>query len=226
MRKHILLALSILIVGGQPAFSIESSAPPGFKESDLPREPEAQPTSVSQPEVKPETTSVDTLPPEPEVHVKSGPLEESRKDLLRAINAAEESGIGVANYLRAFDYIEDMASKSQPEADIQKRIDSLKSSLEEQMKRSTQIKTEAAATAASGGSKKMGLGNLIADPFKIPENFRTMGGGAGGQSSQLLDNIIQDKLGGKLPSQMTRAEIQKKMKEVPELEDYLKKFIK
>lgn len=236
MRKHIFLALtlSLLTLGNEPAFSADAQSPlSGFKESELPKEPEAQP----QIEIKTETktgieTKTDTsdtssaLPPEPEVHVKDGPLQEARKDLLRSINRAQESGTGVTNYMRAFDYIEDMAVKAQPEADIQKRIDSLKSGLDEQMKRSAQIKTEAQASAASGGSKKMGLGNLIADPFKIPENFRTMGGGAGADSKQLLDSIIADKLGGKMPSQMTKAEIYKKMKEVPELEEYLKKFVK
>jgi len=175
------------------------------------------------------TQTTSDMPPEPEIIVRDGPLNKERSDLLRSIYKAKECGIGIVSYMKAFEYIEDMAAKSQPDDAIQKRIDSLQSGLDEQLKRSEQMKKEAAANATPAGpgsSHKLAPGNLLADPQAIPSSFTTMGGGAGGQSGELLDMIVKDKLGGKLPSQMTRQELQKKMKEVPELEDYLKKFIK
>lgn len=224
----------------QPALADETL--PGFKEDELPKEPTGEvQIPMNRPTLTPvadelqsppssETTKTNSdLPPEPEVIVRDGPLNEARSELLRSIYRAKECGIGITAYMKAFEYIEDMAARSEPEDAIQKRIDSLKLGLDEQLKRSEQMKTEAAAHAATtgpNGSRKLSPGNLLADPQAIPSNFRTMGGGAGGQSSELLDMIISQKLGGKLPSQMSKQELQKKMKEVPELEEYLKKFNK
>lgn len=232
--KLIFAAISLSFAASihwQPVRAEESI--PGFESSELPKEqgetkakdevqiPMSRPTLTP---VADEAATSQDLPPEPEVIVRDGPLTSERSDLLRSIYRAKENGIGIKNYMRAFEYIEDMAAKSQPEEDIQKRIDSLKSSLDEQLKRSEQIKTESAANSTPGGSRKLGPGNLLADPQAIPSSFRTMGGGAGGQSDQLLDMIITEKLGGKRPSQMTKQELQKKMKEIPELEEYLKRF--
>lgn len=247
--KLIFAALSIAFAFNsncQPVFADEVL--PGFKADELPKEPTGEvqipmnrPTLTPvadelQSPVTPATTdttqTTSDLPPEPEVIVRDGPLTEARSELLRSIYRAKECGIGITSYMKAFEYIEDMAAKSEPEEAIQKRIDSLKLGLDEQLKRSEALKTEAATSSAHstqqgpGGGRKLGPGNLLADPQAIPSSFRTMGGGAGGQSSELLDMIISEKLGGKLPSQMSKQELQKKMKEVPELEEYLKKFIK
>jgi hypothetical protein len=241
--KLIFAALSLTFAfnsNWQPAWADETL--PGFKADELPKEPKGEveipmnrPTltpvadELQTPATTDTTQTTSDLPPEPEVIVRDGPLTEARSELLRSIYRAKENGIGIVNYMRAFEYIEDMAAKSEPDEAIQKRIDSLKIVLDEQLKRSEQMKTEAAASAASkgpNGSRKLGPGNLLADPQAIPSSFRTMGGGAGGQSSELLDMIISQKLGGKLPSQMSKQELQKKMKEVPELEEYLKRFNK
>ncbi|MBP7861940.1 hypothetical protein KA183_09680 [bacterium] len=215
----------------QPAWADE--ALPGFKADELPAEPKGEvqipmnrPTLIP---VADELQTTSDLPPEPEIIVRDGPLTDARSDLLRSIYKAKECGIGITSYMKAFECIEDMAAKSEPEDAIQKRIDSLKVGLDEQLKRSEGLKTETGASAAHqgpGGGRKLGPGNLLADPQAIPSSFRTMGGGAGGQSSELLDMIISQKLGGKLPSQMSKQELQKKMKEVPELEEYLKRFNK
>lgn len=209
---------------------------PGFKADELPKEPKGEVeipmsrptlTPVSETDATKTTGTTSDLPCEPEVIVRDGPLTTERSELLRSIYRAKESGIGITNYMRAFEYIEDMAAKSLPDEDIQKRIDSLKLSLDEQVKRSEQMKVEAAANASqhgTGGGRKLGPGNLLADPQAIPSSFRTMSGQAGGQSDQLLDMIITEKLGGKHPSKMTKQELQKKMKEIPELEEYLKRF--
>ncbi len=233
----------------QPTWADE--ALPGFKVDELPKEPEGEvPIPMNRPTLTPvadefqtlpstqttqttqTTKSTSDLPPEPEVIVRDGPLTEARSELLRSIYKAKECGIGITGYMKAFEYIEDMAAKSEQEDAIQKRIDSLKLGLDEQLTRSEALKTEAATSAAHathqgpGGGHKLGPGNLLADPQAIPSSFRTMGGGAGGQSKELLDMIISEKLGGKLPSQMSKQELQKKMKEVPELEEYLKRFNK
>lgn len=224
----------------QPVWADE--ALPGFKADELPAEPKGEvqipmnrPTLIPvadelQPPAGIDTTQTSAdLPPEPEIIVRDGPLTDARSDLLRSIYKAKECGIGITSYMKAFECIEDMAAKSEPEDAIQKRIDSLKVGLDEQLKRSEGLKTETGANAAHqgpGGGRKLGPGNLLADPQAIPSSFRTMGGGAGGQSSELLDMIISQKLGGKLPSQMSKQELQKKMKEVPELEEYLKRFNK
>ncbi len=239
MKKStfIVLSLSFFLssVTSQACIAQDKAPIPGFTEGELPKEPQAmpastiQPASTTQPQQTPspvtqtelQTDTTSTLPPEPELHVKDGPLMEARLDLLKTINLAKENGIGITNYMRAFDYIEDMAAKGQAESDMQKRVDSLKAGIEEQMKRSTQIKTEAAATATATSSRKLGPGNLIADPFKIPEAYRSPGGA---HSKELLDTIMLDKLGGRLPTQMTKAEIHQKIKEMPELEEYLKKY--
>ncbi|MDX2105445.1 MAG: hypothetical protein SFY67_03495 [Candidatus Melainabacteria bacterium] len=246
--KLVLTTLSLGLALCQPSHATD--AMPGFKPDDLPPEPKSEVqipmnrpslTPVADelaPDIRkdaPDTTKSSTpetsqtssdLPPEPEVIVRDGPLTDARSELLRSIYRAKENGIGITNYMKAFEYIEDMAAQSQPDEAIQKRIDSLKTSLDEQLKRNEELKIEAANASKSGpgGSRKLGPGNLIADPQAIPSSFRTMGGGAGGQSDQLLDMIIADKLGGKSPSQMSKQELQKKMKEIPELEEYLKRF--
>lgn len=246
--KLVLTALALGVVSCQPSHATDSM--PGFKPGDLPPEPKSEvqipmnrPSLIPvadelAPDIRkdaPDTTRSSTsetiqtnsdLPPEPEVIVRDGPLTNERSELLRSIYRAKENGIGITNYMKAFEYIEDMAAKSQPDEGIQKRIDSLKASLDEQLKRNEELKIEAqnASKNGPGGSRKLGPGNLIADPQAIPSSFKTMGGGAGGQSDQLLDMIITDKLGGKHPSKMSKQELQKKMKEIPELEEYLKRF--
>ena len=77
-------------------------------------------------------TSLDKLD---EKVVANGPLEKERTMLLKFIAKSQRYGIGVRNYVDAFDRIEAMVKAEEPENVIKKRLDSLTSSLQDQFQR-------------------------------------------------------------------------------------------
>lgn len=77
-------------------------------------------------------TSLDKLD---EKVVANGPLEKERTMLLEFIIKSQRYGIGVRNYVNAFDHLEAMVKADEPENVIKKRIDSLTNSLQDQFQR-------------------------------------------------------------------------------------------
>lgn len=95
------------------------------------------------------------------VNVAPGPLEAQRADLYNRIQSAKLMGVGISTYMMVFNHIENMVKSGQDEAQIQKRIDSVSQSLNDQLKRMEVLQTEAAAgpTVIQGGNSGSGGGS-------------------------------------------------------------------
>lgn len=138
---------------------------------------------------------IQSQPAAPSTGVVPGPAETARRNLFKRINDAKEQGFGISVYMNVFTSIEDMVKSGATEESVQKRVDSLSSSLEDQLKRSQTLKTQRAAppiaasspppSSSTGGSTdslvkglKDKLGGLGANPGdllsggKIPDNLK------------------------------------------------------
>lgn len=149
--------------------------------------------------------------------VEPGPAEAKRTALVLRIFNAKAQGIGIDAYLNAFAMLENSVKTGETEANLNKRIDSLNSSLDDQMKRSAVLKTQRPAppVAASGfpaggigggGSSGGGTSDLIRKlqekyGDQIPANLKDKLG-AGGQIPDNLKDKIPAGLGGLDPSQI------------------------
>lgn len=128
--------------------------------------------------------------------VAPGPAESARGNLLKRINEAKDQGFGISVYMSAFTAIEDMVKSGSTEEAVQKRIDSLSSSLEDQLKRSATLKTQRAAPpiAASSPPPSAAAGNSSStDALK---GVKDKLGGLGVNPNELLGN------GGKVPENL------------------------
>ncbi|MCC6978684.1 MAG: hypothetical protein IT343_10205 [Candidatus Melainabacteria bacterium] len=83
--------------------------------------------------------------------VTEGPLYEERGLLLKRINAAKAQGIGIAGYLSAFKFVEEMAKTNVSEDKIKERIAAVNKGLDEQAKRAVDLKNRPAAMSYDGG---------------------------------------------------------------------------
>lgn len=134
--------------------------------------------------------------------VAPGPMLEARQKLLARIAAAKAQGIGIAAYQSAFDYNEETIKSGDIEANIAKRIQALNTSLDDQAKRSTMLKTQRpappvaasspppSAMAGSGSSGGASGGDLIA---KLKAKY---GGNIPADLKDKLPPGLQEKLGG------------------------------
>jgi hypothetical protein len=150
--------------------------------------------------------------------VEPGPAEAKRTALVLRIFNAKAQGIGIDAYLNAFAMLENSVKTGETEANLNKRIDSLNSSLDDQLKRSAVLKTQRPAppVAASGfpagglGSGGSSSGGGTSDLIRklqekygdqIPANLKDKLG-AGGQIPDNLKDKIPAGLGGLDPSQI------------------------
>src|SRR5690606_18167504 len=106
--------------------------------------------------------------------------------LYNQIQAAKASGIGIKNYMMAFDYIESMAQRGESEEAIKKRMVPLVSALAGQLKTREEIKTRAASAAVSQSIGAGGGGELLAPGQSIPDKLRMWGGMGGAQTDDLI----------------------------------------
>lgn len=149
--------------------------------------PAASPEIVPEPEKEKVNTagagSMVNPQPTPERLVEAGPLEDKRINLLARIVNAKERGIGIDAYLNAFGALEHSVKDGESEANIQKRLDSIGSSLDDQIKRSQILKTQRPAppVAASG--------------------FPPAGSGSGGSGGDMLEKL-KSKYGGQIPDNL------------------------
>jgi hypothetical protein len=88
--------------------------------------------------------------------VAEGPLYEERGLLLKRINAAKAQGIGIAGYLNAFKYVEEMTKSNAPPEKIKERIAAVNKGLDDQSKRAVDLKNRPAATSYDGGAGSTG----------------------------------------------------------------------
>lgn len=86
----------------------------------------------------------------PTAAVLSGPLEQERKQLLEKIQGAKKYGIGISSYMVAFGAIENEVKAGSTEAALKSRIESFMRSLESQINKAKELKTN--KVGASGRS--------------------------------------------------------------------------
>lgn len=147
--------------------------------------------------------------PEP-ANVVAGPLEEQRRVLLRRIMLAGKLGIGTGPYMAAFNNIEQMVSSGASAEDIQKRVESVRSSLSAQVERMREIKQrplqgvtkaspaspQAAAPSEAGGGTldqlKQKYGSQIRDALANPETREKLA------NPEVRERLMQSPLGQKL----------------------------
>ncbi len=117
--------------------------------------------------------------------VEPGPAEAQRTQLVLRIFSAKAQGIGIDAYLNAFAMLENSIKTGETEANVLKRVDSINSSLNDQIKRSAVLKTQRPAppVAASGFPAALS------------------GGSGGGNTSDLIKRL-QEKYGDKIPADL------------------------
>lgn len=237
MARHLscLLALQVgLGLLGQAAFAEDTVAPnPATPKSTAGQETSSSTTttttSASTSTAAPVSSSV---PPSSTVSssapaataaandgplVEPGPAEARRTALLMRIFNAKSQGIGIDAYLNAFAMLENSVKTGETEVNLNKRIDSLNSSLDDQLKRSAVLKTQrpappvaasgfpAGGLGSAGGSSAGGTSDLIRKlqekyGDQIPANLKDKLGG--GQIPENLKDKIPAGLGGLDPGQI------------------------
>jgi hypothetical protein len=236
-QLSVLLALQVgLGLVGQSAFaegaSVTSPSPTAATAPTVPTVPTAPTSSAASSAASSATPSVNPLPAADTAApaappaaaaadgplVEPGPAEAKRTALVLRIFNAKAQGIGIDAYLNAFAMLENSVKTGETEANLNKRIDSLNSSLDDQLKRSAVLKTQRPAppVAASGfpagglGSGGNSSGGGTSDLIRklqekygdqIPANLKDKLG-AGGQIPDNLKDKIPAGLGGLDPSQI------------------------
>lgn len=214
---------------------VEQSTP---ESSNLPEEPvlidtennreSLNPDSPDQ-AVEPQTVS-DTLEKQSTKSVVDGPLQNQRQALYNQIQAAEESGIGIKNYMMAFKYIEGMAERGESEEAIKKRMVPLVSALASQLKTKQYLKNRPKTQTANTGFPDPN--SLLAPNQGIPNSLRMYGGMGGAGTNDLIKKIVADeRLKGKIPKNLDKNMIKgldqnmlrDKLKD-PRVQELLKKY--
>jgi hypothetical protein len=141
-----------------------------------------------------QTTVVDAGQTPSAETVSPGPGEAQRKALLGKIMEAKAKGIGITNYLMAFQALDQSVKSGGSSTDILKRVDSLNSSLDEQFKRSAILKVQKPAPPVTASREA----TSVAGAGKNSEMMKTL-------QSKYGDKIpadLKDKLGGADPNQL------------------------
>ena len=174
-RLSLLLALQLgLSLTAQQAFADNAATTP------------ATPTSNGSTPVS--TAPAIVAPAADDKLVEPGPAEARRTALIMRIFNAKAQGIGIDAYLNAFAMLENSVKTGETEANLNKRIDSLNSSLDDQIKRSAVLKTQRPAPpVAASGFPAGGLGSS--------------GGSSGGGTSDLIRKL-QEKYGDQIPANL------------------------
>ncbi len=152
--------------------------------------------------------------------VAEGPLYEERGLLLKRINAAKAQGIGIAGYLSAFKYVEEMTKSNAPPEKIKERIAAVNKGLDDQSKRAVDLKNRPAATSYDGGTTSTG-----------GAGEDRQGGSAGDIASQLkgqnpdsLLDKLKAKFGDKIPEGTDIEGLKRKFMGDDRAKDILKKL--
>ena len=95
--------------------------------------------------------------PVPGPPVAAGPLADKRQELVDRIYGMKANGVGIANYMAAFDYIETLARGNASESALQSRMDSLQKALDDQEVRSTSLKATRPGAANNGMGMPTGV---------------------------------------------------------------------
>lgn len=225
--------LRTFFLAGLLAGSLLSAITPGsiVFAQELPPEPvvDGQPPATELPPEPSESQNPAQVPVD-DRQVAEGPMVAERQQLYNQIQAAKASGIGIKNYMMAFDYIESMAQRGESEEAIKKRMVPLVSALAGQLKTREEIKTRAASAAVSqsiGAGGAGGGGELLAPGQSIPDKLRMWGGMGGAQTDDLIKRAMQEQgaggLSGQLPKGLDKNMIREKLKD-PRIQEMIRKY--
>lgn len=145
--------------------------------------------------------------------VVPGPLAEARQQLLDQIMVAKENGVGIASYMAAFKFIEEMTGRGASEEEIKKRMIPLVTALSDQLK--TKASIEQARLDAQTNPRKLEFarGSIIAPGQSIPQELTRFGGMGGAGTQDLIDSIVRNKMGGNLPQGVSAQDLGSKLKD-------------
>ena len=115
----------------------ESEIPGQYKDESL----EEKQKSLELIDLADPSQKQDSKPPVETKSVGEGPLKNERQTLYDQIQQAGQSGVGIKNYMMAFDYIEQLAAKGASEEEIKKRMVPLITALSNQFKRKEELKS-------------------------------------------------------------------------------------
>lgn len=237
-RKYLSLLLILGVLSGFVAPSAsagETGAPQAEVKSDLPPDPGAG--NALPPDPGAATTTVpDPAAATPPVvrsssskGIKPGPLQAERQAMLDNINAAEELGVGAAGYMAAFKFMEEEVAAGATEATVQKRLDSLRKGLTEQLERKQYLKERPAASAvqaATSAGTSPGAG-ILAPAQEIPPALR-YGGAGGSLASPDLAKQLSQKYGkgGGLPAGVSTDSLKSQYLNNPQAREMVKEKLK
>ncbi len=149
----------------------------------------------------------DTPPQAPQTQaaesdVAPGVAESARRNLFKRINDAKEQGFGISAYMSVFTSIEDMVKSGAAEDAVIKRVDSLSTSLEDQLKRSATLKTQRAAPPIAASSPPPSQAGGNASTSDALKGVKDKLGGLGVDPNALLGNNgkVPDNLKNQLPA--------------------------
>lgn len=134
MKRNLAKAITLVLVMIMPicesnVAAHESNSESASADSDL-----HNGTSNSQSSAKVAPANHQELPAK-DGSVVPGTLESERTQLMKAILSSKELGIGVAPYLEAFTRTEEQVKAGVPEDQVRRRIESIRDSLNDQLKR-------------------------------------------------------------------------------------------
>jgi len=175
-----------------------TNPPPAFSQ-DLPPEPPAA-TTENAPAIGTEAPRAAAQTDAPEI--APGPLQEQRKKLYATIMTAKNYGFGTTAYLNAFNSLEDSVKAGAAEKDIKSRLDSIVVSLEEQLKRSQQLKVQRAAPPIAASSPTGGpSGGGGGGQFSRENIGKAL---QGGHADTLIEKVKNQWFGGEIPDSIKR----------------------
>jgi len=153
--------------------------------------------------------------------VSEGPLYEERGLLLKRINAAKAQGIGIAGYLSAFKYVEEMAKTNAPEEKIKERIAAVNKGLDDQSRRAVDLKNRPPATSYDGGPASVSSGNEKGAGNPSASDIASQ---LKGQNPDGLIDKLKAKYGDKIPEGTDIEALKKKFMNDDRGKELLKRF--
>ncbi len=122
-------------------------------------------------------------------------MEPDRRKLLETINTAKQYGFGTTAYLNAYKALDDRVKAGAGEPEIKSRLDSIVTGLDEQLKRSKQLKTQKPAPPIAASS-----------PPPSASGGGSSGGTklSGGNADDIISKLKDKWFGGEIPDSIKK----------------------
>lgn len=187
------LSIALITTNPIPAMSQDLPPQPPTATGNAPaNDTEAPAASASDATTDPSATAANATD-EPQIH--PGPLEDQRKKLYQTILAAKSYGFGTTAYMNAFTSLEDSVKAGAPEKDVKSRLDSIVHGLDEQLKRSQQLKIQRPAPPIAESSPPPSAMNL---PSGVRSALQS------GNTDGLIEKVKEKWFGGEIPDSIKK----------------------